>query len=506
MRKSIWLFVFALAPALYLAGCGERPPLRTTFDITPECELFRATAEAKDTITVALFDAIEPDIAPWARNPGEEFLFRHLYETLVTVDCNGNVRGALATSWHRDATGRRWVFELRKDARFWDGSKVTASDVAKSWRELAVEPETISAVIDSVAVEDDRKLHVYFSRPQRDMPYALSMLEFAVVKSSESSSWPIGSGPYRIVSVQKRTSTNSQRAIKVEPATGAEQPVIDFTETRRSAARDLLEGAADVMVTGDPVVLAYAAERPQLSTAPLPWNRTYVLVSTSRAAALRENRDVQPVSPHLSNGLARDAVRADARGCSIPDWWIERGDCAERSAPPGSDVSIAGANVDSSAPVPFRILYDLDDPTARELAERIVALAATGPDTSVEAAAVFTALPGLRPHDGPALITADVPATEFGESLRDGDDFAYIISIPRRAPDACAEIGKLINRAPWLAPLGSNGSQALIPLIDTRPHAILSGEGIALGVDWYGNVFVMSVSQTASALQTDQQE
>jgi hypothetical protein len=490
MRVLIWLSTIGLALAFTLAGCGGRPAVRPAPGIRPECELFTAAAEAADSITVVLFDTVELEIAPWARNPSERLLFHHLYETLTVVDCLGNIRAGLAGSWKSRSDDRHWTFELRSDARFWDGTPVTAGDVVMSWRELAVEPEAINAVVDSLAVDGDRVLNVYLGRPRRDAPRMLSAIEFAVVKSSDNSPWPLGSGPYRIVSAERRSSAASQRTITVEPANGSDRSVILFVETSARDARDLLEGTADVMVTSDPAVLAYAARHPRLSTAPLQWSRTHVLFSTSRALELRMGGQPTPVSPDLAMGLARDAVRSDARAYQPPGWWDDPGiseDCFSTSLEGDSSKGTDNAAGHST---PHRVVYDRNDSTARELAERIVALAATGPESSPEAKAVFSALPGLRAKGAADLTAGGMPANEFASSFRKGDEFTYVVSIPRRTPDPCVGLNELINRAPWLAALGSGFANAMIPLTDTRESVIVNGERIGLGADWFGNVFI----------------
>jgi hypothetical protein len=249
------------------------------------------------------------------------------------------------------------------------------------------------------------------------------------------------------------------------------------------------------MVTSDPSVLAYAAGRSNLTVAPLAWNRTYVLLSTSRASSLQKGAAVQRVTPDLAVGLARDAVRVDARPCSPPEWWLEPDDCPELSAALGNTAAASESVIDRVLPSSRRVLYDTNDPTAKDLAERIVALAAEDPTASVQTEAVYTALPGLTRDPGSMLITADVPSDEFERSLRGGEDFAYILSLPRMAPDACTEFRKLISQAPWLRTLGSDARRAFVLLIDTRPHLIVKGGGFRLGTDWYGNVFVLSPGQ-----------
>ena len=87
---------------------------------TDECALIAAAGEA--ITTVGLTDPIDPKHAPRPTNESERLLFRQLYETLVTVDCLGRVRPALAASWRLDADGRTWILALRENARFADGT------------------------------------------------------------------------------------------------------------------------------------------------------------------------------------------------------------------------------------------------------------------------------------------------------------------------------------------------------------------------------------------------
>ncbi|NIO29768.1 MAG: hypothetical protein GTO29_14580 [Candidatus Latescibacteria bacterium] len=467
--------------------------------LPPGCEILLGPAEAADSITVALLDAVEPEHAPRARNASEQLLFHHLYETLIIVNCLDKVQPGLAESWRREERGRCWTFELREDARFWDGTPVTAHDVARSWERAADESMTLNAGIDSysaagidsLAVGGDRVLNVYFKHMHRKVPRALSASAFAVAKPSWASRWPLGSGPYRIVTSERRFAGIAKRTITVHPAYGAERPVVRFLETSMYDARDLLEGGIDVMITTDPAVIEYATSRPQFTTVPLPWDRAYVLLSTSRVEKLRWGGKLGTISPDLSERLARDAVRGDARGYRPPSWWDDlHNECYELSAA-----------VSDFPPVPEgpyslsdlrRILYDSNDPIARDLAERIVALAATDPTVSPEARAIAFAVPGLG-SDAPGVIAEGVTEGELLSSLLNGSDFAYIISIPRRPPDPCAEARKLISSAQWLANLGDDFSKALIPLVDTRLHVIAASGKIGLIADWYGNILLVNV-------------
>ncbi|HJU68870.1 MAG TPA: hypothetical protein VJ650_11555 [Gemmatimonadaceae bacterium] len=176
-------------------------------------------------------------------------------------------------------------------------------------------------------------------------------------------------------------------------------------------ARDVIDRGSTLMATDDVDLLAYAASREDLQVTPLAWDRTYLHLSPTDAGV-------------LAAGADPDAVRVDARRAE-PDR------CDALPVPAGSPTS----------PRAMRIVYDAADRVARELAERTVALAEHGDVTAV----------GLRGAD-------------FDAALTRGDHLAYIVALPRSS--YCDALAELSRRAPWLT------SAAIVPLIDTRAHAI----------------------------------
>lgn len=480
IRASVTLVLLAVV------GCGGQPAIRPSA-FPPECDILAVPADAADTITVALFGAFESGY-PWARSPGERLLTRHCYETLVTVDCSGDVRAALATSWRREKRGKRWRFELRRDAQFWDGTPVTAGDVARSWGNAM----TLDTTIDSVRVLDDRVLHVFPEHRSGEVPHALASPMFAVVKPSETSYWFFGTGPYALESETTGT-PQTRRSVTVRPAFGRTRPVIRFIETAAEEVRDMLERGIDLMITDDPDGIDYAASRTEYTTQALSWDRTYVLLSTTRVIELHAGGSVGKIPTEFTESLARDAVRVDARGCDLPAWWDDLGSCAIADVEPPLMRGVQDRERDDNShvdvpPLPCpHVLFDEGDPVARDLAERIVALAATGPDASPDARAISAAIPRLN-----RCITARaVGKTTLARSLERGDDFAYIVSTTRRPVDPCYEARQWLRRAPWLGIDGAGLSRAVIPLIDVRSHVIARTGRFGLSVDGYGNVLVV---------------
>lgn len=473
MRASVPLKAFVAAALVVVAACAKRPMVSPASEYPADCVALSASAPPTDTITIALFDRVVPEYAPWGHNASERLVFQNLYETLVTVDCRGDVKGALAAAWRSHDRGRRWTFALREHARFWDGEEVTADDVVSAWQDAL----TLDTAIDSARASGPRTVDVYPAQAGRGVPRALAAAAFAVAKRSGDSRWPLGTGPFRVAPPAR-----TDGAIVAVPAFGRSGPTLVFYQTPARDARDLLEGGADLMVTADPAVVEYARGQPQLVTVAMPWEKTYALLSPARAAALRLGEERPSIPASLAEDLARDAVRCEARAARAPFWWDD--DACGESTPGAASPAPSGVR---------EILYDQHDAVARDLAHRIVALAASDPATSGEVAALEAAVPGLgaRSGEGPAIVARGVGAGELAQCLHDGSDLAYVVALPRSTPLSCYETSELLKRAPWLGATGGGTGAVVVPLVDTRPQAIARGRGFGLVVGGYGDVMIV---------------
>jgi hypothetical protein len=176
-------------------------------------------------------------------------------------------------------------------------------------------------------------------------------------------------------------------------------------------ARDAVDAGVSRIATEDLDLVAYAAARPELEVTPLPWDRTYFRLAPGAVSALGAELPADAVSV--------DARHAEALSC----------DTILKPAAAGTPTST-------------RVIYQIGDRTARELAERMVAIMG-GTTTTVAL--------------GPA---------KLDDALRAGDDLAYIVSVPRPVDQGCDTLAALARRAPWLAP------HSILPLVDTRAHVI----------------------------------
>jgi len=379
LAREVRLAAWVAVATLVAGGCRGSPPLPAPEPVADPDRCILPTVDSGEPREL-IVAAIRPeDSAVVARGQPEP---------PIRFDCLGTARPAAAESWTPDSSGRHWTLVLAPSAL-----GVTAAGAAAEWRSRPDAATTLRySGVASVVPLDDRRLVVSLDRPSDSVPALLADPSLGLVTDSLP---PTG------------TTFVARRPAGGDP-------------------RDALDGGADILRTGDPDLLEYVRTRTDFTVHPLPWSRTYVLV----IPPAREDLGV-PIpadSAAFRAGLARDAVRAEARGAQPPFWWDATGPC-----PPLDPIRLPRVGLGSNA-----VVYPVEDPVARALAERVVALS-----------------------DNPTTATSGLPSRRLAEALRGGFGRAYVVAVPRHALVPCREV------AGW--PEGS----ALIPLIDTRMSAVV---------------------------------
>jgi hypothetical protein len=376
----------------------------------------------------------------------------------------------LAESWLANDGGARWRFTLRSDARFADGQPVTATAAAEAWvhRRSAMSLQFgISPLLANLVVEGDRTLSVSTEDTSANLPRVFGTVALGIGQTARNPRWPTGTGPYALDTI-----VSGSRHWVLRPVV-AGGPILDVRIDPATDPRDLLDRGADLLATRDPVAIEYARRNEAFAVHALPWDRTYALAITSRRdAATTVSGPALSAADQLAfrSALARDAVRADSRPAAPQsEWWSTSAGCADQLGAPPTRNSIG-------AP-PRRIMYSPDDPVAKSLAERLVAL--TG-DVGPHSAVLKALAPELAPEAGGPVTAA--PANGLSRSV--GDDLAYIVSIPHHTSSRCMALRTLRPQGRWMHP------SKLIPLIDTRPSLIARRGVPLLSVDWEGTLRV----------------
>jgi ABC-type transport system substrate-binding protein len=122
-------------------------------------------------------------------DPSPEALAGLVFETLVTIDDNGNPQPALAISWTSQNNGEHWEFALHPNVMFHDGTPLTSAAVVRALSQVSGQPWQVRAGSNSVVFES--------GTPQPDLPALLSLPQFAIIATSAQGE-TIGTGPFRL--------------------------------------------------------------------------------------------------------------------------------------------------------------------------------------------------------------------------------------------------------------------------------------------------------------------
>ena len=262
-----------------------------------------------------------------------------VFDGLVAVDAAGaEAVPAIAAEWEATANQRRFTFVLRDDARFHDGSPVSAADVKASWERL-VAPATGSPLADLLApvrgfddardgadglagvrAPDERTLIVELSEPLSDFVLnlthpALGVLPAGRVRPERT---PIGSGPFAVASRAGGTVTLERAG---EGAALVDSVELEIVSTSDAAAEAVAEGTADITLvpgTSPPPAGASVVGAPYLAVGYYAMNLNNPKLADERfrsAIALAVDRSkLVDRAYEGAAGVADSVVSADVAG------------------------------------------------------------------------------------------------------------------------------------------------------------------------------------------------
>jgi hypothetical protein len=435
------------------------------------CPPLWGAPEEGGTIRLAVQEAVDPAHAPVPANDAERIIFRQVYETLLQADRCGNFRPGLAAHWRTRDGGQHWEFELREDARFWDGTPLDRSAVRRAWatRRRKAGPEEAYfpwSWIASVSELDPnpRVLVVELTTPL-PRPDLFLHPALAVALDDGSSAWPLGSGPFRPAPADAGMRPGRMLlSLALHPyhpaGQGGECPtwpaalavsdsglpsVLLIDVSPGADPRDLLAQGADVVWMRSLREIEYARLTGAYTLTALPWDRIYALVAEA------SGQDRPPQIGISRAHLAVDAMDSDARSASALafarlETSTEGDTCAGYGLPPRILAPVRLLPDAASQGLTRRhLLYESDDRDAERLAGRLVALDGT--------AGLDLGLSQVAPVAGEVLRT---------ECTREGAP-ACIVRLARALPDPCLEELALWR---WGA------RRPIVPLVAVRPYLV----------------------------------
>ncbi|WP_420138035.1 ABC transporter substrate-binding protein [Sphingomonas sp.] len=167
---------------------------------------FATPASARDRIVVAL--QLEPptlDPTSGAAAAIDEVTYRTIFEGLTTLDATGAAVPVLATSWTMAPDARSYVFHLRPNVRFSDGTPFDARIVKFSLMR-AIAPGSTNAQAQALAeiagvdILDPLTVRIRLNAPDAALPILLAWGDCVMVapgSAARLATDPIGTGPFR---------------------------------------------------------------------------------------------------------------------------------------------------------------------------------------------------------------------------------------------------------------------------------------------------------------------
>ncbi len=308
-----------------------------------------------------------------------------VYDTLLWRDARGIPRPWLARSVQRSGDGRRLTIRLRSDARWHDGRRVTAQDVAFTfdYMRTRAQPRFTPQLAEvgrvqatgplTVTIDLRRPAAGFEDQPLADVPILPRHLwrDLPAGRSAPPGR-AVGSGPYRLVRASRAggyvlradaayfRGVPRVREIRVPVIADAERTYAALRERRvdmvplslpRDDARSL-ERALGIAVQRGP---GYVGTALVLNTRRAPFNRTRARKAVADALDLRRiARNVAPATSALG-GFVHPASR-----------WAAG---AEVNA---SDVPAARAAIAELGLPPLRVLASDADPVRAEAGRQVV--------------------------------------------------------------------------------------------------------------------------------------
>ncbi len=168
-------------------------------------------AEAAPKTSLVVGIAVEPPgLDPTIAAPVaiREVTWVNLYEGLVRIDRDGQVRPLLARSFEVSPDGRVYTFRLQGGVRFHDGTPVTSADVRFSF-DRARAPNSTNAQkqifqpIEEIETPDPETVVIKLKEPSGNFLYHLGWGDAVIVSprtADGNRANPVGTGPFRFKS------------------------------------------------------------------------------------------------------------------------------------------------------------------------------------------------------------------------------------------------------------------------------------------------------------------
>ena len=256
------LILLALCLALALSGCAKEKPAKTDLSSESNDIISDAVTQKKDSIVTNFGLAYQ---SQFGLNPYQcvsltnRTIMSLLYESLFTVTSGFEVEPVLCEYYDVSADLKQYTVHLVPEVQFWDGTRLTAADVAASYRAAMNSPVYGQRFYALADIETPDNSTVVF---RTAIPYEnlTLLLDVPIVQAGTvESATPRGTGPYRLVQ-ERYTNTLVRNGFWWQDTYDAavSVPGIDLVPTASPTdVRDDFEYGVTSVVCTDPNSAAY---------------------------------------------------------------------------------------------------------------------------------------------------------------------------------------------------------------------------------------------------------
>lgn len=200
-KRFILMSVMVLILTIALLGCSSE---------SAENEKSESASESDNMITFAWPRDIG-EMNPHIYNPSQLFAQSMVYESLVSYQDGGELKPHLAESWEISEDGKEYLFHLRQDVKFTDGSSFNAEIVKKNFDAILTNVDVHSWLGFISKIAKTEVIDEYTFKLTLTEAYYPTIQELAVVRpvrflgeagfpqdgdTSKGVEKPVGTGPW----------------------------------------------------------------------------------------------------------------------------------------------------------------------------------------------------------------------------------------------------------------------------------------------------------------------
>jgi hypothetical protein len=457
-----------LIASLVLVSCGTPPSVQNE-PVTPvqsislagaldnPCATDPIDSNTPETLKMLLLQSVDINNAPFATNDAERFVFKQIFQTLTRVDCQGDLQPGLASKWQSSYAGKRWVFTIRENAVFSDGSPITAQSVVRSWlraarmdlRQPHPSPfQWLDVMEPGIVILDDHHLQISVSEAMDDLPLLLGHPALAVVLPANPDHKNLGSGPC----ILEPQTFNASDGFRLIPNMHHPRPPawsqVDLIVNSGTDAHTMLNEDVDFAVFRNRKQIEYFEISRKHEVMPLPWDRMYLLVCPQGPRELRQRWTTDWSSRELVSDVSVGiATRLDQITFIAPRSRL----CPLAMLPEKSlDWPLFSWPEMTAAHNEDLVLFPDNDPEAAALASFLAWHAGRPLRPADDLAGRTPMTTPRRPVGGMAPQALGISTDDFAGAFQSGRAGAYVLPMNRTWFSACRQIAALTNMASWL--------------------------------------------------------